>query len=71
MTKILGIGCAHTNEPPQDAGQHEFLSWACLAGAREGLQPESIWSSEAHIFNPDRAVVTLRSQPSGQCSIPA
>jgi hypothetical protein len=56
---------AITTEQLHDAGQHEFLNWVCLAGAMEGRKPESIWYSEAHIFNSDRAVVTFPAQPSG------
>jgi hypothetical protein len=46
-------------EQLNDAGQHEFLNWICLAGAMEGRKPQLLSLSEAYLFNSNRMVVVF------------
>jgi hypothetical protein len=46
-------------EQLNDAGQHEFLNWICLAGAMEGRKAELLSLSEAYLFNSNRMVVVF------------
>ena len=54
-----------TNAQIDEAGDHEFRNWICLAGAMKGYQAEIVDYLETYIFNSNKCFAILRDVNGG------